>query len=241
MIIYVVISAILLYLYYLKKDIKIFGAFVVVMIELYRLKRSGSGYEGFNIGNSGNDKECAKYGFSKPNIKDGASLVNELKKIKKAANKYIKDGDESVKTAAETIMAAISEDQDKLDKINKSTSNFYGASSRIYSRMESKNGSNEVKTVYNDMKASKTAATEIVKIIKDGEISLKFLINIGKKEEIKNGNKATKQLFGFYKCLCSHWISIWKSIQENIGSKSDGGDDEGGDEKGEDKKEGDDE
>ena len=70
-IIYAVISVLLLYLYYLKRDLSIFAAFIVVVLEMVRTtNRQGFLNEGFKAdkGGGGMNSKCAKIGFSKPTI-----------------------------------------------------------------------------------------------------------------------------------------------------------------------------
>lgn len=228
MIIYVVISAILLYLYYLKKDIKIFGAFVVVMIEIYRLKRSGSGYEGFNLklGKSGNDKECAMFGFSKPNIKDEDSFINELQKTekiyKKNVSKFLSDSEKEPSKDVKIIVDTFSKNKQVVKLIQKDSGSFVTASNYIQNEINSDDGIKRMKNLFKKILdvSDKTMGDTTIKCIEEGEQLLKEIIDIGKQPEIKNGSKKTKKMYSFIKCLCSHWISIWKNIQENIGKSS---------------------
>ncbi|NDE72109.1 MAG: hypothetical protein EB054_05355, partial [Actinobacteria bacterium] len=66
-VIYIILSAILLYLYYRKGDLAIFVGFVVVVTGTLILGK-GHGVDGFSMGGGGGgggggDKECAKIGF----------------------------------------------------------------------------------------------------------------------------------------------------------------------------------
>jgi len=225
MIIYVVISAILLYLYYLKKDIAIFGAFVVVIFEIFRLKGSGNNYEGFGISGDG----CKKYGFSKPNITSGKTLLTELKKIKTNVNKYIKSTGESTKAVGIIITLADKEKKRLIaeDSKNKlmidSAQSFFNNSFRIYNK---KTNYDDLNIWYKGITSGTNAGPkEVVQTLKDGQIMLKLLNKLGTNKKIKKGNAKTKEIFEIYKCLCLHWISIWKNIQERIG-KTSGEDDE---------------
>jgi hypothetical protein len=219
MIIYVVISAILLYLYYLKKDIAIFGAFVVVIFEIFRLKGTGSGYEGFNIGNSGNDKECAKYGFSKPNIKDEDSFINELQKTekiyKKNVNNFLPVTDKELSKDVKIIFDTFLKNKE-VSKFLDKRSVFVHASLYLQNTISVPDvGIKDMKNLFKKM-----SDLDIAKITEEGEQLLKEIIDIGKQPEIKNGSKKIKKMYSFIKCLCSHWLSIWKNIQENFGKSS---------------------
>jgi hypothetical protein len=103
-IIYAVISVLLLYLYYIKRDLSIFAAFIVVVLEMVRTTTRQGGVilekrwnEGFKMGGDGDgggdgiDSKCKKLGFSKPSISEKslvADLEKEMKKIKKVADKH---------------------------------------------------------------------------------------------------------------------------------------------------------
>lgn len=87
-VIYIILSAILLYLYYKRGGVAIFAAFAVVVAGTL----FAGANEGFSIGGKGGnaDKECAKMGFTKPsikkdNMKDG--ITTAMKNIQKVANK----------------------------------------------------------------------------------------------------------------------------------------------------------
>lgn len=87
MVIYIILSVILLYLYYRKRDLAIFAAFVVVVAgTLIFGDTRPNGIEGFNA-----DKECAKLGFTAVKLDKndlGGSLEKEMKKIKTVADKH---------------------------------------------------------------------------------------------------------------------------------------------------------
>jgi hypothetical protein len=102
-IIYAVISVLLLYLYYIRRDLSIFAAFIVVVLEMIRTTTRQGGFilEGFKMGGDGDgdggsdgdgiDSKCKKLGFSKPSISEKSlvsDLEKEMKKIKKVADKH---------------------------------------------------------------------------------------------------------------------------------------------------------
>jgi hypothetical protein len=102
-IIYAVISVLLLYLYYIKRDLSIFAAFIVVVLEMIRTTTRQGGFilEGFKMGGDGGsdggsdgdgiDSKCKKLGFSKPSISEKSlvsDLEKEMKKIKTVADKH---------------------------------------------------------------------------------------------------------------------------------------------------------
>ena len=102
-IIYAVISVLLLYLYYIKRDLSIFAAFIVVVLEMIVTATRQGGFilEGFKMGGDGGgdggsdgdgiDSKCKKLGFSKPSISEKSlvsDLEKEMKKIKTVADKH---------------------------------------------------------------------------------------------------------------------------------------------------------
>jgi hypothetical protein len=96
-IIYIILSAILLYLYYRRRDLAIFAVFIVVVgATLIFGDRGADGFSvgGIGIGGGGGDKvdsACAKLGFTAPKLdKDdlGGSLDKVMKNIKTVAEKH---------------------------------------------------------------------------------------------------------------------------------------------------------
>ena len=86
-IIYIILSAILLYLYYRRRDITVFAAFIVVVGSTL-IFRNGSTSEGFGIGIGGGggdkvDSECAKIGYTAPKI-DKKDIPGSLEKVMKS-------------------------------------------------------------------------------------------------------------------------------------------------------------
>ena len=98
-IIYIILSAILLYLYYKRGNLAIFAAFVAVVggTLIFRDQIQNDDREGFGMGGGGGDKECAKMGFTETKM-DKKNLIGSLKKIndnfKKAVLKYAKFNDD---------------------------------------------------------------------------------------------------------------------------------------------------
>ena len=84
--IYIILSAVLLYLYYKRGDLTIFAAFVAVVVGtlIFRDQNQTDEREGFGFG--GGDKECAKMGF-KPIKLDKDDLAGSLEKVMKNIEK----------------------------------------------------------------------------------------------------------------------------------------------------------
>ena len=97
--IYIILSAILLYLYYRRNDLAIFAAFVAVVAGtlIFRDQNQTDDREGFGFGGGGGDssgkldKECANMGFKPIKLdKDdlAGSLEHVIKNIEKVAAKH---------------------------------------------------------------------------------------------------------------------------------------------------------
>jgi hypothetical protein len=245
-IIYIILSAILLYLYYQKKDIAIFAAFAIVAGGTLIFRGSMS-CEGFIEGNTGGgDKECAKLGFKPPKIQKKnwkESLVNSLKNIQKVADKHwpFEDmldtkpkNDKAKKNFSEITnnafykveSAKIRDDKEKQDIQMK----FIGGAAGIYEAFII-SPSDEKKE-----KLSKDLTSEFVtKAIKGGEMVLALLKK--NHEYLKKQYKAADQemdtdvnnLSQYLICLCKQWITIWKALQKaKFGSGEDDEDEESG-------------
>ena len=77
-VIYIILSAILLYLYYRKRDLAIFVGFIVVVVGTLILGKGDE--EGFGMGGGGGiDKECSEMGFTQPKI-DKKDINGSLEK-----------------------------------------------------------------------------------------------------------------------------------------------------------------
>ena len=140
-VIYIILSAILLYLYYRKRDLAIFAAFVAVVGGTLFASGIASAREGF--GGGGKGKECAKLGFTAPKIdkKDiKGSLDKILKNFKKAVEKYadvsyqgfdIKKSNETIRTIFSNDFATDIVTTFKEDK-NNNLSEFFNNSTYLF-------------------------------------------------------------------------------------------------------------
>ena len=215
--IYIILSAVLLYLYYKRGDLTIFAAFVAVVVGtlIFRDRNQTDEREGFGFGGGGGDKECVKMGF-KPIKLDKDDLPGSLEKvyktIKKVADKHWPYFDEDASTSKKDEIRAFMEvvkktSEEKLDKDDKKKfDDFVGLSYELYSK--------------NRMDAIFSQKPENIKnYISGGEITLKFLEKLSKSDEIDSGFKKN---FKYLNCLCKFWISIYKEVQK----ANDGGGDE---------------
>lgn len=229
-VIYIILSAILLYLYYRKRDLAIFAGFIVVVVGTLILGKGGE--EGFGMGGGGKkgggkkggdgiDKECAKMGF-KPIKLDKNDLAGTLEQVIKgieevAVKQWPYDDkaneDEDKKKKQKELEAfveiwmkeskkALGDDKTKSDQAN----NFVFFSAEIYEKKR-----------YDEL--FKLKPEQIKNMISGGGIVLTLLEKINKSDEIdSNFKKQLKYLI----CLCKYWTNIYKEAQKATA------DDEGG-------------
>lgn len=235
-VVYIILSAILLYLYYKRGDLAVFAAFVVVVAGTL-IFRSGnaSAREGMSIGGvGGGDKECAKLGFTAPKIvKDdiGGSLEKEMNKIKKVADKYWpydekgNSNNEDEKKSIQEFIGVFFKEAEKMkedDDGKKNSNSFYEISLGLYNQVNNPDKSKRQKIKIDAINIS----SELTKpLISGGNVLLKLLNDVGKSNKIKDAG--AKKLANYLTCLCKHWIAIYKKLEEVVsGSGGGGGDDD---------------
>lgn len=233
-VIYIILSALLLYLYYRNRDVTIFACFVVVVFATLIFgdaREEGMESKGKGKGKSGGG-ECKSLGFAVPKIDKNdkkGSLDKITKNIKKVADKYweFKDimGSKPKNDTAKDSWKVI-QDSETLksegEKLNKdkvkseAVMSFIGSSAGIYEVFVSKPSEEK-----QDEMIDKLKKNDISKAIKGGEIYLE-LLNKGKKsDEMKDADKDAKKLLNYLSCLCKQWVSVWKNLQEAVGEGGD--------------------
>lgn len=219
-VIYIILSAILLYLYYLKRDLAIFAAFVVVVAgTLIFGDTRPNGIEGFNA-----DNDCAKLGFTAVKLDKndlGGSLDMVMKQLSTVADKHwpydtmagkIKDGEKT--KAFETFVKEFQKEAKDIDeKEDKMMNMFILGSAEAYEKRKMAELLTQVKE-----------PEKLEGVITGGKITLKLLEKVSKSSKIDSSFKKTLE---YLICLCKHWTNIYKAIQKANGG---GGSDEGGDE-----------
>jgi hypothetical protein len=242
-VIYIILSAILLYLYYKRGDLAIFAAFAVVAGATLIFRSATIGEEGFGFGGGGGgkgDKGCAKMGFTAPKIDKNnikGSLDKILKNFKKVVEKYADVGErgfdvEKSKKEFEAISQVISSNsaKDIVTKWQKEGGNDFG----IFIRYSY--------DTYNPyiFRPSEKEQTEIIKnlpkekikeIINGGNRFVKMLEDIKKLDETKELDKKANAFLDAFICAFKQSVLIWKSLDKAMGSG--GGDDKDDDEGGE--------
>jgi hypothetical protein len=241
-VIYIILSVILLYLYYKRGSIAIFAAFVVMVAgTLFASKREGFGFG--SGGGSKGDKACAKLGFITPNIKKNnmkSGITNAMKNIQKVAktgwpfedfigNKPIND--KAARQLKEiTNNSHYKSESRKLEENKEKQENvgvFLINSIELYESVKKNEKIDESITKVTD---------NLEKGIKGGKIYLsliesthKFLVKEYKvaKKESPDIDDSVLKLSQYLVCLCTQWFSIWTKIEKANGG-SEGDDDAGG-------------
>jgi len=248
-VIYIIISAILLYLYYKRGGIAIFVAFMAVVAGTL----FAGANEGFSIGGKGGntDKECAKMGFTETKI-DKKNKIGSLKKIndnfKKTLLKYATfDGDRGefkLTKETEELLKPIGEDPEAKSKIEKAQNEIKDLFSFIilvyvlFMNTYNKSDSGEmqfnvfgeqrpVQKLLDDFNKENNGTTEFKKAIIAGESLLKMLNEVKTLDVVKNADKKTKEAWNFLICAIKHAINNIKKLDKTLNDKGDGGD--GGD------------
>jgi len=251
-VIYIILSAMLLYLYYRKQDLAIFVAFAVVAGATLIFRSETIGQEGFSGGGGGGvDKECAKLGFTPPNIQKKnwkKSLVNSLKNIQKVADKKWpfenmsenkpKNDDAKKNFSMITNNAFYKGESAKIRKDDEKQDNqmkFIGGAAGIYEAFIISPSDKKKESLLKDLNSE-----FVTKAIKGGEMVLALLKK--NHEHLKKEYKAAGQemetslnnLSQYLICLCKQWITIWKALQKaNFGSEDGDNGDDGDDDDGE--------
>jgi len=249
-IIYIILSAILLYLYYKRGNLAIFAAFVVVVAGTLIFRGHNDELEGLEMGGGGGkgDKECAKMGFTETKM-DKKNLIGSLKKIndnfKKALLKYAKFNDDGVhEPKKETIelLKPIAEDSElkaiieKEQKENKDLFSYAVIVFILFMNTYNKSDSGEmtfkvfgkekpVQEILDDWAKEKDGKNGYDYAVSSGESILKTLNKVKSLDVIKNADKKTKEVCNFGICAVKHTVGLIK----NLSKIARGGDDGGGD------------
>ena len=238
-VIYIILSAILLYLYYKKHDIAIFAVFVVVVGSTL-IFRNGSTSEGFGLGGGGKvDSACAKMGFKEPVIKKDdlvGSLEKVTKNIEKVAEKYwrfVEKGDiEGKRTEDKTLEKSWNTIKETtymkslLDGMNKGDAEIlsvlFNPAYEIYEKFIIKKLTNDEK----DKFLKEKIMTKLDETIKGSAPVLEILKKLKNSDEMKDADDDAKNLLNYIICLANNWASIFKALKKAKGSDDDGDEEE---------------
>jgi hypothetical protein len=241
-VIYIILSAILLYLYYKRGGIAIFAAFVVMVAGTMFASASGSASarEGFGFGGGDKGKECAKLGFTAPKIdkKDiKGSLDKILKNFKKAVEKYADVGYQGFDiTKSGKEIEAISDMKPAMDiqkkwqaDKNNNFSEFFNNSAMLFNPyLFTPDEEQQQKFIDGKLSELVKNKEEFKKIINGGNRIVKMLEDTKKLDEMKELDKKAKSIFDVLICSFKQVVLIWKSLDKAIGGG--GGEDKDGDE-----------
>jgi hypothetical protein len=259
-VIYIILSAILLYLYYRKRDLAIFAGFIVVVVGTLILGKGGE--EGFGMGggkkSGGINKDCAEMGFTQPKIDNDdfyGSLENVMKNIEEVAEtkwpfeKGDIDGkrtkDKTVEANWKVIMDSpflkvwvekLANDKSKEFKEYLAMTYLLGPARALYQAfiLEKTTDQNKMKVVNDNKK-------KLDKSIESGPMIMKFINRLKNSDDIKDADDGVKDILKYITCLVKQWIDIFKAIKKAMaaaggGKKKSDDDDEGGGGDGEDEK-----
>lgn len=207
LVIYIILSAILLYLYYRRRDLSIFVGFVVVVsATLIFRDRNHDVHEGFGLDSERvGDNPCTEMGFTKIKL-DKDDLPGSLEKVYKTIDKtakkhwpYYDTEDEDKKNELQSFYKEVMKLYEKLDKEEKTAlSEFFGYSQDFYSK--------------NAMDAIlKLSPQTLSKQISGGEKMIEFSKTIEKSNKISSNVKKT---FKYLKCLSNYWLTLYKEVKK---------------------------
>ena len=239
-VIYIILSVILLYLYYKRGSVAIFAAFVVMVAgTLFASKREGFGFG--SGGGSKGDKACAKLGFITPKIdkKDiNGGLEKTLKNFKKVIEKYADVGEKGIDpTKSDKEIKAINTlfQPDSAATLIKhewekasgdDLGVFIQTSFMIFSPYIFRPSEKDQKEIIKDL--PRIIKERIKKIINGGNMTVKMLEDTKKLDEVKQLDKNAKTVLDVFICGFKQVVLIWKSLDKASGG---GGDDDDEEEK----------
>ena len=248
-VIYIILSAILLYLYYRNRDLAIFAGFAVVVVGTLILGRGGE--EGFGMGGGkkggggGIDKECAKMGFKQPKIdkKDiNGSLEKAMKNIEKVAETkwpFEKGDIEGKRTEDKTVEVnwKVISDSTFLKDLGKEINDaltakkehkeydammgLWGPAEQLYKAFIIQKKTDEEKS-----EVVEKQKVKLDKIIEGGPIIIELINKLKKSDEIKEADDGVKDMLKYITCLVKQWISIITGIKKATADDEGGGDDD---------------
>lgn len=246
MMIYIILSTILLYLYYRKRDLSILMVFIVLVSSTLIFGKDVR--EGAKSG-SGGDKECGKMGFKPPKI-DKSDINGSLEKVMKNAkpvlDKYVsydvKDPQltelkKEYKEAIEFIskldilkseMTRIGETKEDGQYISEYISKFgLQCYFLVYFYILTDSEKDRTNFVDKDLeklnKKNDKGVVPLTMILKGGNLGLEILTKIKKSDEMKDADKKVKELINTAYCSIKQCLLIWKAIEK---AKGGGGNDD---------------
>jgi hypothetical protein len=246
-IIYIILSAILLYLYSKRGGVILFAAFVVVVVGTLFAGAGTGSIEGLSLGGGKGDKECAKLGFTAPKIDKNdikGSLDKILKNFKKVVEKYadVGEGGINIGKSNKEIEAIFENDSAKniltkwKEDSNNNLSELFNNSFMLFEPYIFR-PSEEKQQKYIDEKLPALVKNkeEVKKTINGGNRAVKMFEDVKKLDETGKLDKKVKTILDVTICSFKQTVLIWKSVVKAMGGEDgvdggDGGDDAGDDE-----------
>lgn len=239
-VIYIILSAILLYLYYKRGGIAIFVAFAVVVAGTLFAADAREGMKG----KGGGGGECAKMGFTAPKI-DKKDIKGSLDKISKnfrnVVEKYadVGEGGINIGKSKKEIEAIFENDsaKDILTKwkqdSNNNLSELFNNSFMLFDPYIF-TPSEEKQHKFIDERLPKLIKNkeEVEKTINGGNRAVKMFEDVKKLDETGKLDKKVKTVLDVTICAFKQTIMIWKSLvkamggEDGDGAGGGGGDDE---------------
>lgn len=243
--IYIILSAILLYLYYLRRDLAIFAGFVVVVVGTLILGkgRDIEGIIGRKSGSSGSSSsnQCSDLKFAEPNI-DKTRVVTSLIELndnfKKVCGKYLKFEERGPELNKEggAILESLYKDEKIKKKLDSILENFQKENQNEYfayligtntlllnNYTESDKGELRF-IVFGSNQPVKKTLNDFTKedykfftsALKGAKAFVPTIDKIMNLEEIKEQDNKTKDLFKFMKCAVNHTIKVLNSLKDAL-------------------------
>jgi hypothetical protein len=234
MMIYIILSVILLYFYYHKRDLSILFAFIVLVSSTLifgKNVREGATSGGGGRGSGRGSGECKDMGFKKTEIvknKDGdvgESLENELKNIKTVADNhwpYDEKGEsnnvkekESMKEFAGIYFKEVTDNKLKNEE-SENVDLFTQIAQSVWSEVYNPDKSKRRKI---NLKPDDLPKGYLTKAVSGGDTLVTILDKVGKSKELKNDG--AKNIHKYLVCLCKKWTAIFKKLDAMADLKKD--------------------
>ena len=221
-VIYIILSAILLYLYYCKRDLSILFAFIVLVSSTFIFGKDV--IEGAK-NKSGSGDECKKMGFEVPKIdkKDiNGSLEKVMKNIEKVAKTYwgFEKGDiEGKRTEDKTLekswiaikntpyWKSLNSGEKKKDI--ETLFVLLLPAYELYEKFIIKKLTDEEK----DKFLKEKIMINLDETVKGSDSAVKIVTNFKNSDEMKDLDKDANKLLKYFDCLAKQWASIFKSLK----------------------------
>lgn len=238
-VIYIILSAILLYLYYKRGGVALFTAFVVVVAGT--LFTGAGAREGLSSGSGGEkgDKECVKLGFKPPKIDKNdikGSLDKILKNFKNVVEKYadVEERGINVGKSNKEIGAIFENDSAKniLVKWREDTNNnlseliknsFILFDPYIFTPSEE----NQQKLIDERLPKLIKNKEEVDKTINGGNRAVKMFEDVKKLDETGKLDSKVKTILDVTICAFKQTVFIWKNLVKVMGGDDAGDGGEG--------------